>query len=610
MGVSQLYICPLKKKEENKMREIFSRVPIRDKAQIEEQAKKLVKFLKAIYPFLEDENWNDAVIELRPIKRAPGKLNYLKSYNTWHLKEKDINALIKFMSMLNGNPYCTYFSGFTFYYEQEVLKADGKAYMRGKVNNTNSMFTCILPADFDGISAEEFEKSKQRLLDLGIETIDVFTGHGFQSHILLNHRVKDKDIFKKFTELMFSKGFKVDPAIVDSARVLRLPYTFNCKALDKNQKDYYDAENPQIFETATISWTEKRYDLIDIFGKLQTLPDAVAQTRPLTEIEIKSIPTAAIHIIAEKKTRAQEIKEVTSIKIESLKDVYSMLDLKKLPEPVQKMLSGTQSGMINKVMFFLIPFLRNTLGLNIQTIKQIMSCWAELSGKDTKFITAEVDRIFKMGFRGKHGKYTSELTKAYGYLEFKNDVNLDNKIKIRNSIFGEKFAAISDGSIRIYLAMKLDEKTNKSQEFTKKDIQTIAKISERTVERNMKDLSSQGFVSKRRSNQKRGDEYIYYLNPYFGSTEGFTMIEGLTIKSMINELTDGEMKLYSYMRFMVGKESTKSCWPSQKFLAEKIGKKSQGVISVMTDNLTKKGFIIKITSEQNGIMHSVYNLNH
>ena len=573
--------------------------------QIAKQAEKQVKFLKTIYPFLEDEAYSEGAIELRPIRRSPNA-KYLRSYNAWHMIKKDEDQLKMFLRKLNGVGYCVYFAGFAFDYQKKVLKKDGKTfYETGKINNENSLFTCILPADYDHISYEDFQKEKQRFLDLGIETIDVFTGHGFQSHILLSHQVLDKNIYKKFTELLISKGFKVDEALIDSARQLRMPYTFNNKAMDKKSQ-YYDENYPEIIATTDISWTEKRYHVSEIFAKLQGLPDVIQQTHVLSQIEIQSIPTAPL-VIAEKKKIELEIKEVGKIKIQKFKDIYTMIDFEKLPGPVQKMLAGSQSGIRNQVMLFLIPFLRNSLGLNLQTIKQVMTRWAELSGIDTDFAVSEVDRIYALGFKGKHGKYTENLAKAYGYLEF-NEFKRDNKIIIPNSIFKD-FDVISDGSVRIYLAMKLGEKINGVKEYTKKDIQSIADIVERTVERNTKDLVNMGYINKRRSNRRREEEYTYYINPIFSSTEGFTMLENAVVKLMIGGLTNGEMKLYSYLCYMTA-ERSKNCWASQKYLAEKIGKSGRSVISKMTDILAQKGFLTKKTFKRDNIMHSIYNLNY
>ncbi|MDM0927132.1 helix-turn-helix domain-containing protein, partial [Clostridium perfringens] len=74
-------------------------------------------------------------------------------------------------------------------------------------------------------------------------------------------------------------------------------------------------------------------------------------------------------------------------------------------------------------------------------------------------------------------------------------------------------------------------------------------------------------------------------------------------------LTDGEMKLYSYLCMMIG-NSKNDCWASQKYLAKKIGKKGQNAISMMTDNLQLKKYITKKTIDKDGVKHCIYNLNY
>lgn len=85
------------------------------------------------------------------------------------------------------------------------------------------------------------------------------------------------------------------------------------------------------------------------------------------------------------------------------------------------------------------------------------------------------------------------------------------------------------------------------------------------------------------------------------------MFDNLLVEKMLEKLTDGEMKLYSYLSKIVGE---KGCWTSQKYLADKIGKKGQSSISKMTDSLRQKGFISKRTKEKDEIKHSTYNLNY
>lgn len=589
---------------------VFNHVPFLEEWKIEKQAEKQIRFLKVVHPQLEDHHWNAGRVELRPVKRDANLKDYLRSYGAWHLGEKDVEELKKFLQQLNCKGVDLYYSAFAFDYNMEVYKRDGTKYEIGKVNGENALFTSILAADFDGLTVEGFQREKQRLLDLDIETIDVFSGHGWQSIILLSHRVTDKEILKKFTELMTAKGFKVDSAIVDSARVLRMPYTFNCKALDKKSK-YYDQVSPKIIATTDHSWTERRYHVTEIFERLESLPDVIKQSDPLTDIDLKAIQTAPLTNAerkVEKEKAKREIEEVKQIKVETLKSVYSMLDLEELPLAIQKMLAGSQEGLRNKVMMFLIPFLRNSCGLNIQSIKQIMVLWGERcsSNLDADFVHTEVDRIYGLDFKGKHGHYTEELRKAYGYLEF-NKYTKKNKIIIPNAFF-EEYAILPDCAVRIYLAMKLAESVNEVKTYCKEDIQKFAQISDSTFKRNMKQLVSTNFVWKRRACRRKGEDYTYNLNPYFSSIKGFTMLDNAVVRMMLNELTDGEIKLYSYLsKIVIGRQE---CWTSQNHLAKEIGKKGQSSISKMTDSLQRKGFITKRTTGKDGIKHSAYNLNY
>lgn len=579
----------------------FEEVPKFNDKQIEKQLAKQIRFLKLVYPFLGEDEYQEGCVEIRPIRRNKDT-KYIRSFNTWRLKENDINELRKFLNLINGQGYCVYYSLYAFEYSKNEKQ-------KGKINKDNSLFTTVLASDFDDITLEEFNKEKKKLIDLGIETIDIFTGHGFQMLILLKEKVYDKDILKKFTNLMISKGFKIDPAIVDCARVFRMPYTFNCKSLDENSKHYDEG----ILPTTDINITDKRYHLVDIFKKLNSLPDVIKLTETqaieVTQFNIKSIKVKPI-TVHDKKEHLRKIKEVKKIKIENLNSIYDKyIEVDKVPEPIQKMLSGSQEGLRNKVMLFIVPFFRNTLGFNIQTIKNILVIWGGLCSPklDETFIKKEVDRIYKYGFKGRQGKYTTELQKAYGYLEFSKYTRA-NKIIIPNAIF-EEFDSISDGSIRIYLAMKLTEQMEGRKEFTQNEIQEVSKISRRTFFRNINDLLASGFICKKKANRRQGEEYIYYINPYFSTTKGFTTIENILIKSMLLELTDGEMKLYAYLCHMIG-SCKHDCWASQKYIAEKIGKKGQSSISKMTDQLVLKKYITKRTITRDNINHCVYNLNY
>lgn len=588
--------------------QVFHTLPQFTESQLRRQAEKQKRFLLTIHPFLADEeNYNEGCIELRPIKRE-SKLKYLRSFNTWHLREKDIDKLVSTLNDINGNGYCFYYSTFAFDYEKEVQKKNGKPFEKGKINNQNALFTTVLVMDFDEITYETFMHEKQQLLDLGIETIDVFTGHGFQSIILLNQRVYETTILKHFTELLLSKGFKIDPAVIDAARVMRMPYSFNAKALDSNNK-YYDPDRPEIHPTTDINWTDKRYDVLDVFTRINTLPDqSKSNSNPLAKNELENMKTAPL-VQTNSKDRA---KEATDIQVKSLASVYDMIDYDTLPIPIKKMLTHTPISYRNKVMLFLIPFFRNTLGLNIEIVKDVFKIWANRCDPplETDFVVSEVDRLWAYDIHGRWGKYDEEMETLFGPIQF-DQYKRDNKIVIPNSIF-EEFNVISNTAIRIYFAMKLAEKRDEVKNFSIEDILFYSGISKKTFHRNIDDLLKFGYVSKRKRkiNKKKGEKYIYYLNPYYSVVEGFTLIETLLIKDMLRELTGNELKLYSYLVRMTGSyNKERDVWASQSYLATKVGTK-RNTISELTTALDKKRYITKTTTETNKQMHSTYNLNY
>jgi len=573
--------------------------------QIQIQARDQFKFLKCIHPDLDHDQWSEGTMELRPIQRA-GDYEHIRSYNTWRFESKDQNELVKFLKMINGKPYCLYYSSFAFDFKKEVLKENGGKYQKGKINNQNALYTTILAADFDNISDEEFFFDKARLEALGIETLDVASGHGFQSIIMLKEKVYDKEILRKFTELMIQKGFKVDSVLVDPARVLRMPNSFNCKAFAKKNK-YYDAENPEALPTMVLKWTDTRYHVIDIFNKLQELPDIIPhKTFYELDNELSEMITT---LLPEKKEDLEDDNHLgdeadSQVSIKSLSSEYKHLNVDILPNAVVNMLNGSQSGLRNASMLFLIPFLRNSIGLGLKEIIDTMTYWGikcvpALMPEEVK---SEVERIWKMNFKGKYGKYSGDLAKVFGLLDIGLVKNKDT-VKIPNTVF-EELDLISDREFVIYLAMKI-LKCEGNDIVTKEDIADFLGVSEKTVMRNLDQLLKLGHITKRKTNRREGQKYEYYVNPYFSTRYGYTAISIMNAEIMLDKLTSGEVKLLLYLKRMVG-ESSKECFAGQKYLAKKIGKKGHNAISMMTDQLHNKKFISKITHEHGNVKHCEY----
>ncbi|MGN9145427.1 helix-turn-helix domain-containing protein [Clostridium sp. HCP1S3_C6] len=165
--------------------------------------------------------------------------------------------------------------------------------------------------------------------------------------------------------------------------------------------------------------------------------------------------------------------------------------------------------------------------------------------------------------KAKFGKYDDELAHKFGYLDFK--LERKNKIKIQKQITNN-VRDISDTAFKIYLALMNYKSLNpKITNFTAENICEIASISSRTFYRNILDLVTNGiFIKKAKIDKKKREKYSYYINPYISDYGGFTLLERATIKIMLQELNDPEIKLYTVMCSMLYKKS--NVWAGQNFI--------------------------------------------
>ena len=569
-----------------------------------QQTEEQVKFLTTIYPNLVEDTFQECCIEIRPIKRLKD-LEYTRSLNIWRLDNKGIEQLLDF----NKKEFCVYYSSFALNYD---IKSEG--YQIGKVNNENARYTTILPLDFDEQSLTEITKQLDILRSLDIEFITVFTGNGIQALILLNKKVYDTKILKKWTTLLISKGFRVDDSIVDCARVLRLPYTFNCKQFDINNKKYsHDAIE---IATEVWEWTEKRYDILDIFNKIQTLPSIIPSTKEEIE-ELKELETVkkvefeenSIKDIStnKKKEKINEIFEVVKSDIEVVKDQYKYINIKQIPDAVVNMLYKTPEGLRNDTLLFLVPYLRNTLKLSEKQVIETIKVWGSrcTTPYTSDFAEDEAKRILNYKSQYKYGKYTDNMQKAFGPLEI-HIYKKNNTVEIYNDIFDNGgIIKISDAAFKIYLHLELNK--DKKESYTIKEIEELTSIPSVTIRRNIKDLIRYGYIRRKTTYKKNKESYLYSLSEYRSRATGVTIFNKATLKLMLMDLTDGEIKLYAYLYRMLNEKLEVTA--SQKYLSSKIGK-SQPRISCMTTELGEKDYLNKTTLRYKGdkLPHCIYNI--
>ncbi|WP_300379860.1 hypothetical protein [Clostridium sp.] len=557
------------------------------------------EFLEMIFPFLKDsDSYNDGAIEIRVLPRKDEK--YIKSKCFWHTSSsKDIKNIREINEQINGKFYCVYYSCYAFDYSLDIV---GK--QKGKVNNQNALFTVILPMDFDHMSYEEFIVEKQKFIDLGIETIDVFTGHGFQSLIMLDAKAYDTTIIKRWTNLLLQKGIKTDSALVDAARVLRMPFSFNCKEFDVKKKDKYD--NPECIAAKIVNTTQKRYNIVDVFTKIKSLDDSIPISEEISIINPKQEPITSDEKKELKKNIIKEIENIKDATKQKVENIYPMFRNKSLEEPLIKMFYRTPDGLRNKTILFLIPFLKNSMGLSIEKIKEVMIIWGsrcvpQISKEE---IIKEVTRLYK-NYNCHYGKYDNDMVKAFGYMDFIK-VKKDNKVIINNAII-DSLADIQDTAFKILMILYLDKANNGQRNYTINQLIEVTGLSRKTLDRNLKELLKSEYITKCKKISKFNNElYKYYLNPYFESAKGFIMIDKLIVNTMIKELTGAELKLCIHLFKSLGNED--SVWSNQKNIAKAIGKTHHSTISKITDSLENKGFIKKEIKLVQNIKHCTYYL--
>lgn len=554
----------------------------------EENLKKIVEFLELVHPFLKEDTYKDECIEIRAVPRQKNLKN--KNFNIWRIDdEKAQEYFKKFYTSSINKPYCLYYSVFTLDYNKTTYRPDGKEYAKGYINNQNSIFTQILVADFDKIQQDEYEKYYNQFLEKGIEPITIFTGHGYQMIILLKEKCYNKDILKYFNRMLIKNGFPVDEQVVDSARVMRLPYTYNNKEFD--ERNSYHTDTPKRIKTYIVHSTKKRYSVEEVFTALGGNIKEINFSSPNQNTTVKrnmNIPKS-----------------------------YNMEFFDRLPKAIQNMLTETREHFRNSVLLFLIPYFRNTEKLSVEEIKDIMSVWATRCNPplNVDFVRKEVDRILDYDFQGKCGKYTEEMRREFGDLHFGDSLEIYVKsgdIPIPNTFFDE-YSSLHPSAIKIYLMLKVKEHLIDKKQFTIEEVAQSANITTKTAYKYLPELIKFSFVYKQKANRKEKTPALYILPDVCDLSKGYTLINAGVLENMVfNEskmLTDSEIKVLTYLYRMAGNDK-QDCWPSTRFLEKKLNI-SHNRISEITSSLHDKEYLVKETyTDENKNYRCRYRLNY
>ena len=498
-----------------------------------ESKKEIIDFLGKTHPSLLEGN--SQCIEIRPITRNDYNFNLSKSLNLWNLNDKSTKRIDNFLELHNETPYCLYYSVFTFNYDKPVSTKAGKPAKKGRITAEGAEYTEEIALDFDGVSEEEFFKLKNDFEKTHLKPIWVFTGHGYHCHILLNEKVRDKELLKKAVYLFRSKGFNCDTACIDPARVMRLPFTYNYKG-------YKVGKQPIL--ARIIEDTDERYSIEEVFHIVGMLPTKNKD--------------------AENYLLQQEINfdNRNDTAIEKL--VYPYINMEDLPEPVCKILTHCPEGYRNSAFGFLIKFFKGTMKLTMYQIEEILTLWSTYACTPSMSIKKDFRRLYNSG----GFTYSPDLTAKYGYIDFSEHLSIQAKrhILIPNHIFN-KANKIDGKVLKLYFALKALQHIEKPT--TVEEIADFLKISEITVRRILPTAIKTGLVYSEITNKKNGSVYLYYPSKFYSVKEGYSKYSFSDINLFVRELNTNEFKLYLYLCYKCFK--TQTCFTRQETIAEGIG---------------------------------------
>lgn len=567
--------------------------------QLEEQLDTICDFLKSVHLTLSGGDGFRPCVELRPINRGEEDFMLSKSLMLWDLQPESIERLRTFLKRHNGYPACLFYS--VFYYDnfRKSTVTNGKSGKSARIHSASALGTSEIALDFDDISFETYTQLVDRFEDMGIYAIWVFSGHGYQAHILLDDNLEDKDLLRRSVYKFRSKGFDCDPSCVDPARLMRLPYTYNCKCFkDSALED--EQEDPPFCKIVQGSAT--RYALDDILSRLDKLPTVSMEDE---RMYLNERPTAQK---ADRKTAAKQL-EAADDAFTVRKVEYPYLSNYELPDAVHKMLAFSPHGVRNKVLGYLIRLFKTQYKLGKSQIYEILSIWAK-EACEPAYLAEDLKKDFTRLYYEYNGLgYDAVLAKYFGPIDRQEMITLRKKdIAISNAFFRD-FESLDGKTVRLYLAIKMLEHIDEPATVAK--LSELLSISDRALRPTIQDLlkSGHGFIKK--GNRRMGIPDTYHTHRGYSLQDGYATFSYNDIKAYITELYDkgsranGELKLYLFMRW---KFYTGDIFMSQEKMGQNINV-AQNTISDIVHRLQEKHFIkIRKVQKYNCFESCEYNL--
>ena len=530
------------------------------------------------------------------------------SYKVYSFSDKEKERFTNKMKELNqrGLFFDLFYS--VYYFDNSILgyysSGKKKTSFTNTIDKDNSCCTDILVADFDHISKKEFDTYCSKFGELGIlPSMTIASGHGF--HAIWNIELScDKFLLRKFTTLLLQNNFPVDCSIVDCARILRMPYWFNCK--DMSDKLLVDNDQYSIPETKLLTNTGKHYTVDDIFLKLESCYNPVPLSNKSNYCQIDYLLPYDIY-----NKKYSPSSTLSKKAIDYLDTVYKdIVDINLLDSTICKMLLGPQRRYSDLVVFFLFLYFKER-GYSTDAIKAIIQTYATLDTFSYAWSDLDVDsHISRLSKNYSNASslafYKSKKLNIFGpYFGYQNDAAT---IKIYNGLL-ENISSIGTMPFYIYTCMNYIFSESGQRSFTISDIASISGLSLKTIYRNIPDLvySSKrkfGTLDKKYITRKNHRQALYYVSSISRdwSKNGYVEIslsQMATLLEYVNnkQLTPTELCTYFLLCFF--SKLPGGCYVNLETLAKIMGYSSIAFISRGIEKLIKLNLVKKTTTAIN-----------
>lgn len=536
--------------------------------ELELQLETILTFLKSVHPTLENETGFRPCVEIRPLIRK-GKTISGQSFNLWDLSPSTITRLKNFLIKLNGIQVCLFYSVYHFDNNKEIISKNGNKQRQTRICKQNAIGTYEIALDFDDVDYEEYTTLVDKFEEIGIFPKWLYSGHGYQAHIILDEEVRDAEAVKDFVNLLIEKGFNCDPSCVDSARVMRLPGTFNCKCF-VDEKYSHEQKNPPRCEIVQDSIA--RYSYLELIEIVQSVPSISLpnQTEDIPEKDKISI----------KEEKSSDFQEIS----------YPYISKDNLPEPIIKMLSDTPFGYRNYTLGFLIKFFKTHYKLSKVQIEEILTIWGSKACTpiyDPEELQSDFARLY---YKYNGLSYNSKLASKFGYIDFAETITLRKKDILIPHSFSKDLHVLDGRTVRAYLAIKLLE--HHQDEATQVSISEKLEISVRALRPALQSLLSSRHAYVQKGNRRLKIPDSYHTNKIFSANDGYSIYSYNDISSYLKDFAEqnskhNELKLYLFFRY---KFYTGEIYMSQTNIGKHIGV-AQNTVSDIVNRLVEKKYL-------------------